>query len=259
MELKLALAQMRCEKDDWPGNLRHTGEYMAQARSRGCDVVVFPEAGLSGYCDPRLFPQAAQPLDSPWVKQFVEMTARYRIVASGGFLQANPNGPPFVTQLLAQNGRMVGVYRKHNLGDEVEWTIFSPGNESPVFNLRLPSGDLTCALAICADSDLPDLFTRFARQGARIVFHSSAPGLLGRKTDEASWRAGYEWYESYLFERLPAYARDNHLFIAVATQTGATVDEDFPGGSFVFGPNGSCLAGTEDYSEQLLSFDLFID
>ena len=62
--------------------------------------------------------------------------------------------------------------------------------------------------------------------------------------------------KSYLFERLPLYASDSDLYIAVATQTGATVDEDFPGGSFVFGPDGSCLAKTEDYSEQLLIYTL---
>src|SRR5438270_9462234 len=98
-----------------------------------------------------------------------------------------------------------------------------------------------------------------ARMGARVVFHSSAPGLYGRRTDKASWWEGYEWYRGYLAERLPVYARDYNLFIAVATQTGSTVDEDFPGGSYVFGPDGSLIASTENYDEQLLVVDLPTD
>jgi predicted amidohydrolase len=255
MKLKVALAQMRCEKGDWAGNLRHTEAHMSRARDQGCHIAVFPEMGLSGYCDPGKFPDAVQPLDSAYLREFARMTPRHGIAASGGFIEANPAGKPFITQVLAQNGEITGVYRKvHVLDEEAEW--FSPGDGTPVFELPLPDGPLTCALAVCADSDRPDLFAAFARQGARVVFHSSAPGLYGRRTDEASWRAGFEWYRSHLFERLPIYARDNRLWIAVATQTGATVDEDFPGGSFVFSPDGECVAGTEDWSEQLLVHEL---
>lgn len=248
-KLKIALAQMRCEKGDWPGNLARAEEYMAQASAENCDIIVFPEMALSGYCDPQRFPEAVQPLDSAWVQRFVDLSARYNVAASGGFIEANPAGKPFITQVLAQDGSITGAYRKvHVVDEEAEW--FSAGSKTPVFSLRLPDGDLPCALAACADSDRPDLFSAFASKGARIVLHSSAPGLYGRRTDEASWQAGYDWYESYLFERLPAYASANRLFIAVATQAGATVDEDFPGGSFVFGPGGTCLASTEDYSKQ---------
>jgi predicted amidohydrolase len=181
----------------------------------------------------------------------VELTAEHGIAASGGFIESNPGGKPLVTQVLAQDGRVVGVYRKnHVVDEEAEW--FTPGNEAPVFPLRTPDGELVCALAICADSDRPDLFAAFARQGARVVLHSSAPGLYTRCSTPADWQAGFEWYTGYVGARLPVWAREQRLFIAVATQTGATVDEDFPGGSFVFGPDGTCLARAPDYREMLL-------
>ena len=230
---------------------------MAEAAAQGCQVAIFPEMGLSGYCFNEHYRDAARSLDSAVVERFVDLTARYSIAASGGFIEANGDKKPFVTQVLAQNGRIIGVYRKVHIVDE-EAQLFSPGIEMPVFKLPMRDEELTCALAICADSDRPDLFARFAEQGARVVFHSSAPGLYTRRTDEASWHAGYEWYKSYLEERLPPYARDNGLTIAVATQCGATVDEDFPGGSFVFDPHGSCLACTEDYKEKLLVHELEI-
>jgi predicted amidohydrolase len=251
VKLRIALAQMRCEKGDWEGNLARAEGYIREAAQEGCDVLVLPEMSLSGYCDPAKFPDALQPLRSPLVARFVEMTARYGIAASGGFIEANPEGKPFITQVLAQNGKVVGVYRKVQVVDEeADW--FSPGSDTPVFNLETREGDLTCALAVCADSERPDLFRRFGEGGAKVVFHSSAPGLYGRRVTEEDWRKGYSWYTGEITEQLSQYARDNRLHIAVATQTGATVDEDFPGGSFLFGPDGGVLAQTDGWEETLL-------
>src|SRR5690349_10439316 len=103
---------MRCEKGDWPGNLARTEALLAQAAEAGCAIAVFPEAGLSGYADPARFPQSVQPLDSPLIRQFVALTVRYGLAASGGFLEANPAGKPFVSQVLAVGGEIIGVYRK---------------------------------------------------------------------------------------------------------------------------------------------------
>ena len=253
--LKIALAQLRCEKGDWAGNLARVEARMAQAVVAGCEVIVFPEMSLSGYCDPTRFPEAVQPLDGPGVAQFVALTARYPLAASAGFMETNPAGKPFITQVLARAGATVGVYRKvHVVDEEAAW--FSPGSATPVFTLPGREGVVRCALAVCADSDRPDLFAAFAAGGAQVVFHSSAPGLYVRRTDAASRQAGFDWYADYLGERLPAIARANGLVIAVATQTGATVDEDFPGASFVFGPDGTILAQTPDYAEMLLIHEI---
>lgn len=253
--IRIALAQMRSEKGDWAGNLEQVESYMRQATARGSDVVVFPEMSLSGYCDPSRFPESVQTLDSPHMVRFVELTRRYGIAASAGFIEANPGGKPFITQVLAHDGRVAGVYRKvHVVDEEAAW--FSPGTETAVFSLTLRGAEVRCGIAVCADSERPDLFDRMAEGGAQVVLHSSAPGLYGRRTDEASWWNGYNWYRSFLAGQLPLYARKNNLSIVVATQTGATVDEDFPGGSYVFGPDGSLLAATEDYSETMLVYDL---
>jgi predicted amidohydrolase len=181
VKLKIALAQIKCPNGDWQGNLTRAGLYMACARSEGCDIVVFPEMSLSGYCDPAKFPDAVQTLDSPWVGQFVELTARHGIIASAGFIEANPAGKPFITQLLARDGRLLAVYRKVHLGED-ESDLFSPGGETVVTGLDIHGDLVPVGLAICADSDRPDLFAEMALKGARISLHSSAPGLYGRRT-----------------------------------------------------------------------------
>jgi predicted amidohydrolase len=258
VKVRVALAQIVCPKGEWEHNLRHAAEYMAQAAAQGCDIIVFPEMSLSGYGTPDKFPDLPTSLDSPWIERFAALTAEHGIAASAGFIEASPGGKPFITQVLAQDGRVVGVYRKVNLG-EGEPELYQPGSDAPVFPLHTREGEVTCALAICADDDGPQLFADYARQGAQVVFHSSAPGLYGRRTDEQSWRNGYNWYKGRLAERLPLYAREHSLPIAVATQCGTTVDEDFPGGSYVFGADGACLAGTADWQEALLIYDMEID
>jgi hypothetical protein len=64
-----------------------------------------------------------------------------------------------------------------------------------------------------------------------VVFEVAAPGLYGEQATR-DWRSGYEWWRGECHEYLSAYARDYGLWIAVATQAGRTVDEDFPGGEY---------------------------
>src|SRR5579885_2123840 len=113
----------------------------------------------------------------------------------------------------------------------------------------------TFGVAICADIDTPEIFAQQARQGARIIFEAAAPGLYGEQ-ETRNWRSGYEWWQSECHQKLGRYARENDIFIAVATQAGRTSDEDFPGGGYVFGPTGACLLSTEDWSENVLYAEL---
>ncbi|UCH32538.1 MAG: hypothetical protein JSV05_03930, partial [Candidatus Bathyarchaeota archaeon] len=49
------------------------------------------------------------------------------------------------------------------------------------------------------------------------------------------------------------------LWVAVATQAGRTVDEDFPGGGYVFAPNGQCLYATPNWSPNAVYLDINLD
>jgi predicted amidohydrolase len=103
------------------------------------------------------------------------------------------------------------------------------------------------SIAICADIGSPEVFAAGARQGAQVIFEAAAPGLYGEQATR-DWRSGYEWWRGECMTKISQYARDNRVPIAVATQAGRTIDEDFPGGGFVFGADGSCLAATPDWS-----------
>jgi (R)-amidase len=244
--LQIALVQMRCEKGTIDDNLAATQAYVQEAAARGVDIICFPEMSITGYVDPNRQSEAILRVDGPEVARFAELTRATNITAIAGIVEANPGGKPFITQVVARGGRLLGAYRKRTIvGDEEPW--FAPGGPVPVF--AHPKARFS--VAICADIDSPDVFAVGAQQGAQIVFEAAAPGLYGAQATR-DWRSGFAWWQGECMSKLGQYARDNHVFIAVATQAGRTVDEDFPGGGYVFGPDGGCLAATPDWSEGVL-------
>jgi predicted amidohydrolase len=240
--LKVGLVQMCCEKGAIAENIEATSRVFADAVARGVDVVGFPEMNVTGYVDPTRQPEALLRLDGPEVARVLAMTSGQPTTLLAGLVEANERGKPFITHIVARDGQLLGFYRKVTIKDEeADW--FSPGETIPVFT----HGDLTFGVAICADVGNREVFAACARQGARIVFELAAPGLYG---DQATrdWRSGFEWWQGECQKHLSEYARDTRMWIAVATQAGRTVDEDFPGGGYVFAPDGRRLYATPDWS-----------
>jgi len=240
--LRIGLVQMKCEKAATTANLERISHYLAEAKDRNVNIVGFPEMSITGYADPTRYPQAIVRLDSPEVNQFVELTKGNPATVLAGVIEENPAGKPFITQIVARDGKMLGFYRKINVkGDEEPW--FSPGDTTPIFK----HGSLPFGLAICADIGKEAVFTACARQGARIVFELAAPGLYGEQATR-NWQSGFNWWKGECQKYLSDYAAKYKYWIAVATQAGRTIDEDFPGGGYVFAPDGPCLYATPDGS-----------
>lgn len=251
--MRIALVQMRCEKGDLDGNLKRIGDEIVSAVERGVEIVAFPEMSITGYIEPSRLPDAVLNLEDDVVREFVVMTAWRPVTAVAGIVEQNPNGKPFITQIVASDGQLVGVYRKNTVIDEeADW--FAPGVGVPIFEHRsIPFG-----IAICADIDNPAVFAACVEQGARFVLECAAPGLYGEQATR-DWRIGFNWWREKCADQLGAYAREHRIHIAVATQAGRTVDEDFPGGGYLFGPDGATLAATEDWSEGVLDIEVQVD
>src|SRR5262249_45147603 len=161
-------------------------------------------------------------------------------------VEENPAGKPFITQIVARDGALLAVYRKRTIiEEEAEW--FAAGTEPAVFAHPLAC----CGLAVCADIESPAVFADAAKLGARIVFEAAARGLYGGEATR-DWRSGFDWWRGEFMMKLGRYARANGIFIAVATQAGRTMNEDFPGGGYLFGSDGRLLAASEDWSEGVL-------
>ncbi len=94
-----------------------------------------------------------------------------------------------------------------------------------------------------------------AQARAEIVFELAAPGLYGEQATR-DWQSGYRWWEEECRTLLGAYARTYGLWIPVATQAGRTIDEDFPGGGFLFAPDGTRVYATENWLPGVVYLDI---
>ncbi len=240
--LKIGLIQMCCEKAAISENLKILSEHITEADMKGIDIIGFPEMSITGYADPTRYPEAIIRLDGAEMDAILNMTSGRQVTVLAGLIEHNPAGRPFITQVAIRDGKLIGCYRKKTIKDE-EKAWFTPGDSVPVFT----HDGLTFGIAICSDIGNEAVFAACARQGAQIVFELAAPGLYGEQADR-NWRSGFEWWEGECQKYLEGYAKKYGIWIAVATQAGRTVDEDFPGGGYVFAPNGRRLYATPDWS-----------
>lgn len=237
--MRVLLAQQRCEKGDLAGNLAGVRLTLARARAWQADAAMFPEMNLGGYVIPQERPELVWERNSPPLTDFLACTRGFAGVVSAGFIESNPAGKPFITQIIARAGETLGFVRKRNIADE-ETLSFSPGEAAPFV---FPCGGVRCGVAICADIAERQVFAGLAAAGAQLVVEVAAPGLYGAQ-ETRNWQSGYAWWEGECLSKLGAYARELGLWIGAATQAGRTCDEDFPGGGYLFAPSGERLAAT---------------
>jgi predicted amidohydrolase len=244
--LKIALVQMNCSKSEIEHNLATTEQYIKESLAKKIDIICFPEMSITGYINPTKSPDAMLTLKDDAVQRFCAMTKNSTITAIAGIVEKNLNGKPFITQIVASQGNLQGYYRKVNVAeDEVKW--FASATETPIFK----HGNIPFGVAICADVGHGELFETYAQRGARIVFAAAAPGLYGSQ-ETRDWQSGFDWWRGECERNLSKFAGESHIYIAVATQSGRTVDEDFPGGGYAFNSSGERIAGTPDWSEGVL-------
>jgi predicted amidohydrolase len=258
MELNIGLAQMVCEKGASKANLAQTRTIIDEAEAHGVDILAFPEASLTDYNDPNSYvgsppyTAAALSLDDPIIHRLTAHTRGKALTALVGIVETTPGGLPFLSQLVVHDGKLAGVYRKMTLPEDEDW--YTPGEKVIVFNHR----GLTFGIAICADIGNETVYAQAAHQGAKIVFEVAAPGLYGDQATR-NWQSGFAWWENECCEHLSAYAAEYNIWIAVANQAGRTLDEDFPGGGYVFAPGGERLFATPNWHPGVVYLHLDLD
>jgi predicted amidohydrolase len=237
---------MRCQKGTIEYNVISMYKYLEECRKKAVEIVCFPEMNITGYINPLKYPNAVISRYHSSVQRVADMSFIYQTIIIAGFVEKNPWGKPYITQLVAREGKIVGCYRKKTIcGEEAD--LFTPGTEVAMF----PYSGVKFGLAICADIDNMEIFKEYAEKGASIVFESAAPGLYGEQ-ETRDWESGFQWWRNECKSKLGRYAAENKIYIAAATQAGRTSDEDFPGGGYVFAPQGNCICETQDWNEGML-------
>jgi predicted amidohydrolase len=248
--VRVQLAAICCEKGSIGPNLAAHLRLLDQAAAAGCDLALFPEMSLTGSADPATRPDHLVPLDHPAIDRLTRASGETGVGACFGVAERSATGLPHITQVFAAGGELVGVQRKRHLGEGEE--SFTPAAGCAVFE----HAGVRFGVAICAEAGFDAPFDDAAAAGARLVLFPAAPGLYGRRTDEASWRSGFSWWEGSSLGDAQRHARRLGLWIAQAGQAGSTVDEDFPGLAAVTSPAGEVTERLPWWHAGVLTADL---
>ena len=248
--MRLALIQMTSEKAAIDANVARMLRFLDVAAEREADLICFPEMNVTGYVMPRKFPDAVITWDHPSLEPLYRWSERSRATTVAGIVEHNPDGLPWISQAVIRDGQVAATYRKIHIVDD-EALVFTPGEQVLVHR----HGETCFGILVCADQARPDLFRRCAEQGARIVLLPSAPGLFGAQRNR-SWPNGYHWWRQTMLDGIGVYAEELGMWIASTAQAGRTVDEDFPGGGFIFNDRGQLVAETPDWSEGMIIHDI---
>jgi predicted amidohydrolase len=246
--MRALLAAIECQKGDVDGNVAAHLDLLSRAAAEDCDLVLFPEMSLTGSAAPgsgRLIP-----LDDPTIQKLIKATADLRVAGCFGIAERTDAGVPHITQIVAAGGQVLGVQRKRHLGEGEE--EFTAGAGAVIVSWA----GIRFGVAICAEAGYDDPFDDAAAGGARLVLFPAAPGLHGRRTDAASWRAGLDWWQGCGLGDARRHARRLGLWIALAGQAGSTVDEDFPGLAALVAPDGTIAGRLPDWRAGTLRVEI---
>lgn len=235
--LRISLEQLKPVKGDVDVNLRRVGERI-RAQADQSDLIVFPEAVLSGYFLEGGVAEAARSLDDVTdalgapvsgapdvILGFYERWKR-RLYNSVAYLEHTDRGY-----------EVRHVHRKmflptYGVFDEARFV--EPGTDVRAFDTRF--GRL--GMLICEDAWHSTPGAILALDGAELVVIVSAspardftPSETGRPKNLRDW------------DRIaPQLALEHGVFCLVAQLVGSEGGKIFPGGSAAFGPDGAELA-----------------
>jgi len=261
--LRLAVAQFRPGKGDYAENLGRIGEIFASfaGRKDPPDLVVFPEAAMTGY----LLEGGVRDLAVTAGTLFEDLQAQHAKAGSPpldlaiGFYE-RWHGALYNSSLYATLGgreaRIVHVHRKvflptYGVFDEERFT--EPGLELRAFDTRLGR----TAVLVCEDAWHSISGTIAALQGAELVLiHSASPARGMQPLEETVSRPA----NVSRWERISRAISEEHaVWVATCQLVGFEGGKGFAGGSVVISPRGDVVARAPLWEEALLEAVVDLD
>lgn len=231
---------------DLEQNFATIADFVARARRRGVDFLVFPEAAIGGYLSSlgnhgdtvktttRSLPPAIR-LDGPELARVREIAGD--MIVAIGFCELGEDGETrYNAAVLLDGERIYGSYRKVHqpLGENMS---YAAGDGYGIFDT--PVGRI--GLQICYDKAFPEAARMMALGGAEIIASLSA--WPAARTATAENLQDDRWtYRFNLFDT--ARALDNQVFWVASNQSGSFGSLRYVGNAKIVDPGGNVLATT---------------
>jgi omega-amidase len=171
MKLTISLAQMAVVPGEPGANEAVARSLAARAAAEDADLLLLPELWSSGYDLARAAEYAASLGEGPF-GIMAELARMHNLYVGGTALEVNLDGRPYNSAALySPDGTLAATYHKVHLWEPLgEREHMTAGGTLPVF--ALPWGRV--ALAVCYDLRFPELWRRYADDGASLVLIPAA-------------------------------------------------------------------------------------
>ncbi|MDK1374070.1 MULTISPECIES: nitrilase-related carbon-nitrogen hydrolase [unclassified Sinorhizobium] len=235
-KLTVAAAQIESAPGDIAANINLHLAAIHDAKSRGADLVVFPELSLTDYLSAPDVNELGRSVRAPDVGTIVD--ASRQIMISFGLIERGDDGLNYNSQVIAAGGKILHVHRKINIptyGLLREGEFYTKGSNLTLAEL---GGQWKAATLICADSWSPALPWLAALNGANLLIQpiGSARGVVdGGFDNPRGWDIN-----------LRHTAMTYSLPTVMVNHCGRRASLDFWGGSRILDENGVELARAGD-------------
>jgi NAD+ synthase (glutamine-hydrolysing) len=236
MKLRVALAQINPTVGDLAGNAALIADSVKKAQTQGANLIVFPEMIVTGYPVEDLALRPSFQAASIRAVEEIAPSISDDIVAVVGYLDQGPKNAVAVIH----DGKIKARYVKRHLpnyGVFDEFRNFVPGDQSLV--VRIHGVDV--AVAICEDI-WHSLDSIASRTPGLLVVPNGSP--FERNKDDV--RLGL----------VQKRAKEIGAPVAYVNMTGGQDDLVFDGDTIVVSKDGTLLARTPQFDDQLIFVDI---
>jgi len=230
--MKLELVQLAGRDGDTAYNLQRILQAIATC-APDTDLVVFPEAHVTGFLHAGNIAANAEPLDGPSVRAIAQAARDHEVAVVVGLIE-NDGGRFYNTTLFIAPEGILAHYRKTHLWIS-EPGLVEPGDRYVSFEWR----GVRMGLLICFDTEFPETARAVAELGTELILVTDA---------------NMEPYGHVHHTSVTARAQENQVFAVVVNRVGEGDDDlVFAGGSAVVDPFGRMLfeAGREECRHSL--------
>jgi predicted amidohydrolase len=273
--IRVASVQFEHVAADKKANLAKINYFVQKAAVKGVELIVFPEACITGYLFLRRpsrkeIQSMAEPVfDGPSSQALMSLAKQHKMTIGAGLVEIANDGKMYNTYVVAmpngefQRHRKIHCFISEHLSCGSEFTVF----DSP--------HDCRLAVLTCYDNNLGENVRIAALKGAEILLaphqtggcKTPSPGCMGviekslwlnRKTNpqaiesELKGPKGRQW----LLTWLPARAHDNGLFLIFSNGVGIDGDEIRTGNAMILDPYGRIIAETWKADDDMVVADL---
>lgn len=224
--MQLELAQIPLQDGVVAPNLARVIDVIGQRRE-GTDLIVFPEATLTGFPTRENVRDVAEALEGPSLSAVRDAARAAKVAVAVGLAEREGDRFYNTTVLIDERGDIALRYRKTHLWAS-DVGVFTPGDRFEVCEFK----GMTVGLLICYDIEFPEGARALGRLGAEMLIVTNGNmdpfGPVHRRA-------------------IVARAMENQVFAALVNRVGAGDDNlTFPGESALVSPFGDVLHELKD-------------